>query len=849
MPFAAARVLLPRSIASVPGLLQKRVRSEAHQVIISADTHGNQSDVAPRGGVFDVGSPSYMMHDKNQSSQRPYASQSFTKSNSLKRCSSYVKETPTSLGIPDFGHDKGSREEEQKTCAGEGKKTAEKCLSPEQRAVLKLALAGAPLFIGGDAGTGKSFLLRCIAEELEAKGLNVAVTASTGIAAVGISGNTFHSTFGVPVTSDDDKETSVAEAASHIWYDPKSLAALDVIIVDEVSLLHAGHIEALDLAARAAPGRSQHQPFGGIQVILSGDFLQLMHGRLWLRDKGDRIFCTGVEKKGATPTGVLKKPEQHAVLAKETCPAEGPWHYIRREEGISSVKSRRRFLHHYCDCPAYESPVFQHCLLHLRLQEPVRQMDDPAYLEDLNKLRYGVLTHRLSRSALQNPEDPDAIRLFPVKRAVTAFNALKMLELNGEERFFKSELHVTTCGGSATPAGGCREGGGRVHRDLLVIHFRNKSMGSAKWRRQAEELVRQLCYKCKRCGDVRIMIPPAPARYSRHLSVYVCFVGSTKGVAAASMDALRSVIGEKFLANSKDAATARKHWGTVFWETRKIDFLKRFLRFSLQRRYAKVMQRDPVLQHKRLKTGCRVMLLRNLNRSYVNGSLGTVVSFQELHHVEHLLPTNLKVLLSPKQYSLLKSSKRHSGRAHILTRVVQGACGDDNAGTIVPVVRMDSDGKEVAIPWVSLPLPSERREGIYVVRITAMPLTPAYAYTVHKIQGLTFDHSVLFDGSGFFPCDHLIYVAASRVKRFSQFRMINVSPRMVSVNRGALRFMSGIPPVAEAVAKWTTWKRTRKVKGQRLFPEGAVKLSTPSPDFSLFSAEWKRRCSGRVKQN
>ncbi|RNF06228.1 putative PIF1 helicase-like protein [Trypanosoma rangeli] len=829
MVFAATRVLLRRSIASLPELLQKRIRSEAHQVIISANTHGSQSGMAPCGGVFGVRSPSCLMHDKNQSSQLPYASQLFGK-------------------IPDFGKDDGSREDGQKTCAEEGKKTAEKCLSAEQRAVLQLALDGAPLFIGGDAGTGKSFLLRCIAEELEAKGLNVAVTASTGIAALGINGNTFHSTFGVPVTSDDDKETPVAEAASHIWYDPESLALLDVIIVDEVSLLHAGHIEALDLAARAAPGRSQHQPFGGIQVILSGDFLQLMHGRLWLRDKGDRIFCTGVEKKGAAPMGILQGPEQHTLLAEEACPREGSWHHIQREDGISSVKNRRLFLHQYCDCPAYESPVFQHCLLHLRLQEPVRQMDDPSYLEDLNKLRFGVLTHRLSRSALHNPEDPNAIRLFPVKRAVAAFNALKMLELNGEERYFKSELQVTTCSGSATPTRGCRTGGGRAYPDLLVIHFRNKPMSSAKWRRQAEELLRQLCSKCKQCGDVRIMIPPAPARYSPHLSVYVCFVGSKKRVAMASMDALRSVIGEKFLANSKDAAAARKHWGTILWETRKIDFLKRFLRFSLERRYAKVMQRDPVLQHKRLKVGCRVMLLRNLNQSYVNGSLGTVVSFQELRHVEHLLPMNLKVLLSPKQYSSLKSSKRHPNRIHIPTRAVQGTGSNDNAGTIVPVVRMDLDGKEVAIPWISLPLQSERREGICVVRITVMPLTPAYAYTVHKIQGLTFDHSVLFDGSGFFPCDHLIYVAASRVKRFSQFRMINVSPRMVSVNRGALRFMSGIPPVAEVAAKWTTWKRTHKVKEQRLLPEGAAKLSTPLPYFSLFSAEWRRRCSGRMKQ-
>ncbi|RNF19081.1 putative PIF1 helicase-like protein [Trypanosoma conorhini] len=839
MLFAVTRALGRRIPTSLPELLQKRPRCTAPQVILPYDAHAKQKGAE---------GPSYLLHEKRRSSQPPCASQLSGKKSSSTRRSSLSKEAAAALGVPKSGNDNASREGEQKLCAEAGKKAANRCLSAEQQIALRLALDGAPLFIGGDAGTGKSFLLRCIAEALEAKGLNVAVTASTGISALGIGGNTFHSTFGVPVTSDDEKESAKGEAASHIWYDAESLAVLDVIIVDEVSLLHAGYIEALDLAARTAPGRSQDQPFGGIQVILSGDFLQLMHGRLWSRDKADRLFCTGVEKKGAASAALLEEPELHTVLAEEKCDAGAPCLHTTREAALSSVKNRRRLLRHYCECPAYESPVFQHCLLHLRLLEPARQMGDPAYLEDLNKLRFGVLTHRLSRSALQNPEDPDAIRLFPVKSAVTAFNASKMLELTGEERCFRSELRVTSGSGAATPARRHKEGGGSVYPDMLVIHFRNKSMRSAKWRRRAEELVHQLCLERGLGGPARVMIPPAPARYSHHLSVYVSFAGPTKSLAAASVAALRSAIGEKFLANSKDAAAARKHWGTILWEVRKVDALRRFLRLSLERRYAKVIQRDQVLQHKRLKVGCRVMLLRNLNVNYVNGSLGTVVSFQPLRHVEHLLPTNLKVLLSPRQYSSLNSAKWHSSHTCAPARAGRAACSGDNAVAIVPVVRMDSDGREVAIPWVSLPLPWGRCEGFGAVRIMAMPLTPAYAYTVHKVQGLTFDHPVLFDGSGFFPCDHLIYVAASRVKRFSQFRMINVSPRMVSVHRGALRFMSGIPPVAEAAAKWTTWRRARTGKEQPQPPEGAAAFSTPLPNLSLFCAEWKRRRSGRLKQ-
>ncbi|RNF25195.1 putative PIF1 helicase-like protein [Trypanosoma cruzi] len=849
MLFGTTGALQLRISVPLKNLLQEPFLRGVRKAVISRNTSQESKEHdGPHARAVGREGPSYLIHNKHQLSQLPYGSQFSGGKNSSARCSSLVNELPDFMEIPKPHQHDELKESGQKVCAEENKKSEKKWLSVEKQIVRRLALDGASLFIGGDAGTGKSFLLRCIAESLEAKGLTVFVTASTGIAAVGIGGNTFHSTFGVPVTSDDERDASTAGAAPHIWYDTESLAVPDVIIVDEVSLLHAGYIEALDLAARMAPGKSQNKPFGGIQVILSGDFLQLMPGHLWSKGNSERLFCAGVEKKGVIPTGVTPEMEKLTVSQEENRALGVSSHHPQRESTLLSVKRRRQLLRFYCDRPVYESATFEHCLLHLRLSEPARQREDPEYLEDLNKLRRGILTHRLSRSAVHNPEDPDAIRLFPVKRAVTAFNASKMLELTGEERCFKSEFHVTSGNGATSSARRSTSGDCKTYPELLVVHFRNKPMRSANWRRKAEELISQFCSQCKLNGAVRILIPPVSSRYSHHLSVYVCFLGPTRSVALSSMAALRSAFNDNFLAKSKEAAAARKHWGTILWEVRKADFLRRFLLFSLERRYAKVIQRDQVLQHKRLKVGCRVMLLRNLNRNYVNGSLGTVVGFQPLHQVEHLLPTGLKVLLPPGQYAALNHLKRHSSHGHTVAQKKKGACNDGHGGTIVPVVRMDSDAKEVAIPWVSLPLPWEQREGFYAVRIAAMPLTPAYAYTVHKVQGLTFDHSVLFDGSGFFPCDHLIYVAASRVKRFSQFRMINVSPRMVSVHRGALRFTSGIPSVSEAAKKWAAWKRTEKGMVTSQPSKEAATFSTPPPDLSLFCAEWKLRPYGRTKQ-
>ncbi|ORC88320.1 PIF1 helicase-like protein [Trypanosoma theileri] len=740
----------------------------------------------------------------------------------------------------------------------------------EKEEVLRLALDGASLFIGGDAGTGKSFLLGYIRKHLESKNLRVAVTASTGIAALASGGNTFHGTFGVPVFSCDEKDLSSISLSSLIRYDADLLSTLDVIIVDEVSMLHAGYIEALDLAARAAPGRTPQLPFGGIQVILSGDFMQLMHGNTGKKSARESIICSGVERKDKDiQTSLITPPKDSNV-------SNNGKHYKNDTDQIEkigfnrngsnySVKNRRRLLRYYHTRPLFESPVFQKCLIHIWLNEPSRHIEDVDFLNDLRKLRRGILTYRLSRSAILNPADPNAIHLFPTRRAVSAFNDAKMFKLEGEERCFRSELQVTS---STNPNGNSisatSKRSRKMHSEILVIHFHSKSFHSVNWRRRAEEFVCNLSSQCELKDTFNLMIPPVSSRHARHLSVYVRFTEEVKGGAVKAMFTLQSAIANHFQGNSKEAAAARKLWGNVFIEVRQGDYMERFMRSALERRYAKIIQNDHVLQHKRLKIGCRVMLLRNLNTQYVNGSLGTVVSFQSLRHVRHLVPTELKVLLSWKEYTVLREQKPNS-TSNALEKTNLGAdallllpsennnndmsknnennksessdvindyndSNNNNDDIVIPVVKMDSDGKEVAIPFISVPLLEGWREGFCAVRITVMPITPAYAYTVHKIQGLTFDHPILFDGSGFFPCDHLIYVAASRVRRFSQFRMINVSPQMISVNRDAQQFVSSVPSAEKGAARWKRWKNTTKQ-----FSETEMS----SQELSLFRATWK----------
>jgi ATP-dependent exoDNAse (exonuclease V) alpha subunit len=88
----------------------------------------------------------------------------------------------------------------------------------------------------------------------------------------------------------------------------------------------------------------------------------------------------------------------------------------------------------------------------------------------------------------------------------------------------------------------------------------------------------------------------------------------------------------------------------------------------------------------------------------------------------------------------------------------------------------------------------------FAVRLAVMPLTPAYAFTVHKVQGTTLDCPVVLDLRHMWLCDHLVYVAASRVRRLSQLHIVNFEPRHVTVSRRVVAFTETLRPALEVVA-------------------------------------------------
>jgi ATP-dependent exoDNAse (exonuclease V) alpha subunit len=171
-----------------------------------------------------------------------------------------------------------------------------------------------------------------------------------------------------------------------------------------------------------------------------------------------------------------------------------------------------------------------------------------------------------------------------------------------------------------------------------------------------------------------------------------------------------------------------------------------------------------VLKTRTIHRGARVMLVRNLSPTLVNGSIGTVVDFVEP---------------SPETAPHGAYQRAASSRP--------------NVKGLLPLVRFDHN-EQVCIPLISVPLTGTAQSHFVNFSVDVMPLVPAFAFTVHKVQGITVNAAqVVLDMQRSWRCDHLVYVAASRIRRLDQLHILNLSPEHLSVNDRALRFARSLP--------------------------------------------------------
>ena len=140
-----------------------------------------------------------------------------------------------------------------------------------QATALNILKSGQNVFLTGSAGAGKTYTLTQYIQYLKVRKVPVAVTASTGIAATHMNGMTIHTWAGIGIkehlTDSDLKNLKERK------YLRDHIEKAKVLIIDEISMLHARQLNLVNQVLKYF--KDSDQPFGGVQVILAGDFFQL----------------------------------------------------------------------------------------------------------------------------------------------------------------------------------------------------------------------------------------------------------------------------------------------------------------------------------------------------------------------------------------------------------------------------------------------------------------------------------------------------------------------------------------------------------------------------------------------
>lgn len=140
-----------------------------------------------------------------------------------------------------------------------------------QDEALEILKCGYNVFLTGSAGSGKTFLLNQYIDYLKKNKVKVGVTASTGLAATHLDGRTIHSWCGIGIEEHlSPKELKRIVNDEKIW---ERIKYTKVLIIDEISMLSASRLDMIDSVCQVI--RQDLRPFGGLQMVLCGDFFQL----------------------------------------------------------------------------------------------------------------------------------------------------------------------------------------------------------------------------------------------------------------------------------------------------------------------------------------------------------------------------------------------------------------------------------------------------------------------------------------------------------------------------------------------------------------------------------------------
>ncbi len=263
-----------------------------------------------------------------------------------------------------------------------------------QQEALSILQTGANVFLTGEPGAGKTYTVNQYVAYLRSRGIEPAITASTGIAATHIGGMTIHSWSGIGVKNeltayDLDRITQNERVVRRI-------ARAKILLIDEVSMLSAQTLGLVDAVCREI--RRPDKAFGGLQVVLVGDFFQL-------------------------PPIARRETENETRLAFENAPQD----------------PRAQFAYH---SPAWAAAKPVICYL----TEQHRQ-EDAVFLDILSSLRNGNFNKKheaiLAKRKTAATEHKNTTKLFSHNADVDQVNEMQLEKLPGSQRIFAMKEYGT----------------------------------------------------------------------------------------------------------------------------------------------------------------------------------------------------------------------------------------------------------------------------------------------------------------------------------------------------------------------------------------------------------------------
>jgi ATP-dependent DNA helicase PIF1 len=252
-------------------------------------------------------------------------------------------------------------------------------LSTEQQLAFTKYRQGISFFVSGPGGTGKSMLIKTIYEDAMSRNKQIQVCALTGCAALLLNckAKTIHSWAGIGIAS-GPKEDIVEKVLSN-YQKTKNWRAVEILIVDEVSMMSLKIFEILNIIATSI--RNRNRLFGGIQVIFSGDFYQL------------------------PPVG---NPQE--IETSQFCFESELWDNLFLKENIIILKT-------------------------------IFRQKDKKYLKILNEIRNGKIYRSSLNILLENvnkkrEDNIQPTKLYPKRHKVDQFNQLEMEKLVGDTQVY-----------------------------------------------------------------------------------------------------------------------------------------------------------------------------------------------------------------------------------------------------------------------------------------------------------------------------------------------------------------------------------------------------------------------------